>query len=65
MEFDKIIAREREELGHLDEEEREAGLDDRPVDLWQNVRLLYLIKAATAEIFTFVTSSWGGRRAVT
>jgi hypothetical protein len=31
---------------------------------WSNTRLVYLIDPETAEMFTFSTSSWGGRSAV-
>jgi hypothetical protein len=56
---------EREELGHDDENEWETGPSGEPVDPWQNTRLVYLVAPDTAEAFTFSTSSWGGRSAVT
>jgi hypothetical protein len=55
---------EREELGDLDEDDWEAGTDGKPKDPWQNTRFVYLIDAVSAEAFTFSTSSWGGRGAV-
>ncbi len=54
----------REELGDLDPADWEDGLDGRPVDPWRDARNLYLIDAKTAEEFTFVTSSFGGRSAI-
>jgi hypothetical protein len=56
---------DREELGDQNEEDWEAGPDGKPRDPWQNTRFVYLIDPATAEAFTFSTSSWGGRTAVT
>jgi hypothetical protein len=49
---------DREELGDLDKKDKED-------DPWQNTRLVYLIAAdVTAESFTFITKSKGGRGAV-
>jgi hypothetical protein len=56
---------EREELGHNDESQWEEGPDGEPQDPWRNTRLVYLIDPASAGAFTFSTSSWGGRGAVT
>ena len=56
---------ERDELGHDDQDEWEIGPDGKPQDPWQNTRLVYLVDPQTAEAFTFSTSSWGGRGAVT
>ena len=56
---------EREELGDNDETAWEAGLDGKPRDPWQNTRFVYLVDPKTQEAFTFSTSSWGGRGAVT
>jgi hypothetical protein len=44
--------------------EREEGFDDEPKDPWQNTRLVYLVDPHTAEAFTFSTTTWGGRGAV-
>jgi hypothetical protein len=55
---------ERDELGDTDKAEWEKGPDGQPKDPWSNTRLVYLIDADTAELFTFSTSSWGGRSAV-
>jgi hypothetical protein len=56
---------EREELGDNDEAlwPRDGG--GQPMDVWQNTRMIYLIAAdVTAEAFTFITKSGGGRGAV-
>jgi hypothetical protein len=56
---------DREELGYDDESQWEAGPNGEPQDPWRNTRLVYLVNPHTAEAFTFSTSSWGGRGAVT
>jgi hypothetical protein len=56
---------DRDELNHLDKSLWEEGPDGEPQDPWQNTRLVYLVDPRTAEAFTFSTSSWGGRDAVT
>jgi hypothetical protein len=55
---------DRDELGHDDENEWEAGPDGKPKDPWQNTRLVYLVDPDTAEAFTFSTATGGGRGAV-
>jgi hypothetical protein len=55
---------EREELGDVERDNWEAGPDGTPKDPWQNTRFVYLIDPVSAEAFTFSTSSWGGRGAV-
>jgi len=55
---------DREELGHDDESLWDKGPSGEPQDPWRNTRLIYLIDPSTAEAFTFSTSSWGGRNAV-
>jgi len=55
---------EREELSHTDEMGWEAGPDNKPRDPWQNTRFVYMVDPATAEEFTFSTSSMGGIAAV-
>jgi hypothetical protein len=55
---------EREELGDLDEGRWDMGPDGKPKDPWQNTRFVYLIHPVSGEEFTFSTSSWGGRCAV-
>jgi hypothetical protein len=55
---------EREELGYDNPDEWEVGPSGEPQDPWRNTRLVYLVDPETAEAFTFSTSSWGGRGAV-
>jgi len=57
---------DREELGNTDTTAWEIGPDGKtPRDPWQSTRLVYLVDPDTAEAFTFSTSSFGGREAVT
>jgi hypothetical protein len=55
---------EREELGHTDQSEWEQNFRGEATDPWQSTRFVQLIDPATAEAYTFSTSSWGGRSAV-
>jgi hypothetical protein len=55
---------DREELGELDEAAWEAGPDGKARDPWQSTRFVYLVDLMTAEAFTFSTSGFGGRAAV-
>lgn len=54
----------REELGHDDTSHWEAMSDGKLRDPWQNTRYVYFVDPATAEEFTFSTSSMGGIGAV-
>jgi hypothetical protein len=56
---------ERDELGHNKKDEWQVDSKGEPQDPFQNTRLVYFIDPRTAEAFTFSTSSWGGRNAVT
>ena len=56
---------EREELGDLAASQWEPGPDGHPRDPWQFARFLYLVDDESAEAFTFTTSSFGGREAIT
>jgi hypothetical protein len=57
---------ERDALGDLDQAQWEIAPDGKTKrDPWANTRFVYLIDPKTAEAFTFSTSSWGGREAVT
>lgn len=57
---------DRDELGYDDESAWAEGPGGgEPKDPWQNTRWVYLVDPQTAEAFTFTTSSWGGRGAVT
>jgi hypothetical protein len=55
---------ERDELDHLDQDAWESGLSGEPQDPWQNTRYVHLVDPTTAEAYTFSTSSYGGRGAV-
>jgi hypothetical protein len=56
---------ERNDLPDNDEDEWPLGLDGKTAeDPWKDVRYVYLINTATAEECTFVTDTYGGRRAV-
>ena len=54
----------RESLGDLDETKWPEGLDGNPSDPWGHWIYLVLQNVATLELYTFVTSSKTGRRAV-
>jgi hypothetical protein len=48
----------------IDESEWELGLDGKPRPPWQAQRLVYLVNTTTYSKVTFVTSSFGGARAI-
>jgi hypothetical protein len=54
----------RESLGDLDRSKWPAGLDKMPADPWQHQMYLVLQNVISLELFTFVTSSRTGRRAI-
>jgi|ERR1700730_1967735 hypothetical protein len=54
----------RDELPDLDETKWPPGLNDEPSDPWRDSRYLHLIDPKTGADYTFVTDSYGGRRAV-
>jgi hypothetical protein len=54
----------RETLGDLETAKWDVGLDGRPADPWSHQNYLVLQHADTAELYTFVTASKTGRRAV-
>jgi len=62
--YDGFVLPQREELGDDNEVEWELGLDGKPADPWQHHMYLVLQRVDTGEMFTFVTSSKTGRRAV-
>jgi hypothetical protein len=62
--YDGFIMPTRESLGDLDPTKWEAGLDGQPNDPWIHQICLVLQNAETSEMYTFVTSSKTGRRAV-
>jgi hypothetical protein len=55
---------DRNEIGHLEEATWEQGPGGGPRDPWQQTRMVYLADPGTGELFTFSTSSGGGRNAV-
>jgi hypothetical protein len=62
--YDGFAPPPREELGDLDTATWDVGLDGRPADPWTHQNYLVLQHADTAELYTFVTASKTGRRAV-
>ena len=62
--YDNFVMPSRESLGDLDPAKWDLGLDNAPQDPWQHFIYLVLQSTATAELFTFTTSSKTGRRAV-
>jgi hypothetical protein len=54
----------REELGDLDQDKWETGLDGQPKDPWTPTVRLILKDPETQELFVFSSSSYGGRGAV-
>jgi hypothetical protein len=56
---------DRNELGDLDETKWALGLDGKtPEDPWRDSRYTLLIDTVSAEQFTYVTDTFGGRRAI-
>jgi hypothetical protein len=55
---------EREELADLDQDQWPFGLSGERADPWRDTRYLHLIDPQSGADYTFVTDSWGGRRAV-
>lgn len=56
---------DREELGDLDESAWETGPDGKnKKDPWQNTRYCYFVNPETAQVYTYSTSSWSGRSAI-
>jgi hypothetical protein len=62
--YDGFVMPAREHLGDNDHSKWEVGLDGRPQDPWQHHVYLVLQRADTKELFTFVTSSITGRKAI-
>lgn len=62
--FDGFVMPDRSTLGNDDVTKWEMGLDGRPQDPWQHHQYLVLQRGDTGELFTFVTSSVTGRRAI-
>jgi hypothetical protein len=62
--YDGWIMPPRESLGDNDRAQWPLGLSGQPEDPWLHQMMLVLQKPATQELFTFVTTSKTGRRAV-
>jgi hypothetical protein len=62
--YDGFVMPSRESLGDLDQTKWEIGLNGQPADPWQHHMYLVLQDTETSELFTFVTSSPTGRKAV-
>lgn len=62
--YDSFVMPARETLGHDDPSSWEIGLSGQPQDPWQHHVYLVLQNVGTQELFTFVTSSQTGRRAI-
>jgi hypothetical protein len=62
--YDGFEMPSRESLGDTDPSQWEKGLDGQPQDPWQHQQCLVLQNTETDELFTWVTSSRTGRRAV-
>ena len=62
--YDGFMMPDRASLSDTDPARWEMGLDGKPQDPWTHQVYLVLQKGDTAELFTFVTSSRTGRRAV-
>jgi hypothetical protein len=54
----------REDLPDLDKTTWERGLNGEPADPWKDTRYLRLIDPRTGLDYTFVTDTYGGRKAV-
>ena len=54
----------REELPDRDKTKWPPGLNDEPNDPWRDTRYLHLIDPNTGADYTFVTESYGGRKAI-
>jgi hypothetical protein len=62
--YDGFQVPPRESLGDLDPTKWDEGLDGQPADPWMHQMCVVLQRRDTAELFTFITSSVTGRRAV-
>jgi hypothetical protein len=62
--YDGFVMPARSSLPDLDQAKWEIGPDGRLADPWQHHVYLVLQRADTGELFTFVTSSVTGRRAI-
>jgi hypothetical protein len=58
------LHRDRDELPDQDKATWEPGLNGEPSDPWRDTRYLRLIDPRTGQDFTFVSDTYGGRKAV-
>jgi hypothetical protein len=54
----------RDDLPDQDETSWELGLNGRPADPWRDSRYLHCVDPKTGADYTFVTDSYGGRKAI-
>jgi hypothetical protein len=62
--YDGFIMPSRDSLGDMDESQWPVGLNGRPEDPWKHQICLVLQHGGTSELYTFVTTSVTGRRAI-
>jgi hypothetical protein len=62
--YDGFVMPPRDTLGDLDPSQWAEGLSTKPEDPWRHQVCLVLQRTGTTEIFTYVTTSLTGRRAV-
>jgi hypothetical protein len=62
--YDGFVMPPRDALGDLNPSQWAEGLSGQPEDPWRHQVCLVLQRTDTAELFTFVTTSLTGRRAV-
>jgi hypothetical protein len=55
---------DRDDLPDQDDSLWPPGVDGKPADPWKDTRYLYFVNPRTGADYTFVTDSYGGRRAV-
>ena len=55
---------DREDLPDQDEAMWERGLNGEPADPWRDTRYLRMIDPRTGQDYTFVTDTYGGRKAI-
>ena len=62
--YDGFVVPPRKTLGDMDESQWEPGLSGKPEDPWKHQNCLVLQQTETRELYTFVSASETGRRAV-
>lgn len=61
---DRFKRPDRNTLGHMDQSEWEVDANGKPRDPWAKTDYLVLVGLADGRLFTFITASQGGRRAL-